>query len=87
MKTKSRNVGLLDDVRESLPSVFRGIRPWYERVAPEHREELAALKAAWKEGKLGSQKKPLARTIAAKLRERGIATIGTQGVLAWLEKA
>lgn len=87
-KTKSRSGSLLDDVHEAMSQLRpRGPLPWYERVADEHREELAVLKAAWREGKLGSQKEPLARNISAKLRERGIATIGTQGVLAWLEKA
>ncbi len=87
MKTKSQGVGLLADVRESLPALLRSPLAWHERVAPEHLPELAELKAAWKAGELHASKIATARIISAKLQERGIATIGPQGVLAWLEKA
>jgi hypothetical protein len=87
VKTKSQSVGLLDDVLESMPSVFRGTRPWYERVAPEHREELASVKSAWLAGEIKLPKKTFATVLSEKLAARGIATIGHQGVIAWLEKA
>jgi hypothetical protein len=56
-------------------------------LAPEHREELDAIKADWVAGELGSRKKTLARALAENMRTRGISDVGMQGVIAWLEKA
>lgn len=86
-KTKSRSGGLLDDVRSDVSTPSKhGLVPWHERVSAEHLAELSAIKAAWLAGELGTEKKPLARSISARLRERGIANIGAPGVLSWLEK-
>lgn len=87
MKNKNQSVGLLDDVRSSMSAYRHGPAPWYERVAPEHAAELAAIKAAWLAGELGNRKKTLARNISSKLRARGISQVGEQGVISWLEKA
>ena len=87
MKKQSPSASLLDDVRESLAACRHGPLPWHERVAPEHRAELAALKAAWLAGELGTRRKTLARTISARLRERGISDVGEQGVISWLDAA
>ena len=87
MKTKSRSGGLLEDLREQMAAVRHGPATWYERISPEHREELDAIKAAWHAGELGTRRKTLARAIAANMRERGISDVGEQGVVAWLEKA
>lgn len=86
MKTKqSPSGGLLDDVREAMANVRLGSKKWHEKVAPEHQAELAAIKAAWRAGELGSRRKTLARTISTRLRERGISDVGEQGVIAWLD--
>lgn len=85
MKTKSPS--LLDAVREAMAKVRHGSKRWHERVAPEHLEELAAIKAEWKSGELGTRKKTLARALAENMRTRGISDVGMQGVIAWLEKA
>ena len=86
VKTKrSQSGGLLDDVREAMAAVRHGSKRWHEKVAPEHLAELAALKAAWQAGELGTRKKTLARNISARLRERGISDVGEQGVIAWLD--
>jgi hypothetical protein len=82
---KSPSVSLLDDVREAMQAVRPGPARWYERVAPEHQAELAAVKAAWRAGELGKHKKTLARNIAARLRARGISDVGEQGVIGWLD--
>ncbi len=87
MKTKSQSGGLLKDLREAMAAVRHGPATWYERVAPEHRDELNAIKAAWKNGELGSRRKTLARAIAANMRARGISDVGEQGVISWLDKA
>jgi|GEM_PF-1516345 len=85
--TKSRSGGLLEDVRKAVSNARQGPGTWYERLAPEHRDELDAIKAEWAAGELGSRKKTLARAIAENMRVRGISDVGTQGVLSWLEKA
>lgn len=87
MKTKSRSGGLLDDVREAMAAVRHGPATWWERVAPEHHDELNAIKAAWKAGELGTRKKTLARAISSNMRARGISDVGAQGVITWLDKA
>ena len=87
MKTKSQGGCLLDDVRRAVSDARHGPATWYERLAPEHRAELDAIKAEWKAGKLGSRRKTLARALAANMRSRGISSVGEQGVIAWLEKA
>ena len=87
MKTKSQSGGLLEDVRKAINDARHGPATWYERLAPEHREELDAIKAEWLAGDLGSRKKTVARAIAENMRSRGISNVGMQGVIAWLEKA
>jgi len=87
VKKQSQHGGLLDDVRKALSNARQGPGTWYERLAPEHRDELDAIKAEWAAGELGSRKKTLARAIAENMRVRGISDVGTQGVLSWLEKA
>jgi len=87
VKKQSPSGGLLDDVREAMAAVRHGSQRWYEKVAPEHQAELAALTAAWLAGELGTRKKTLARNISARLRERGISDVGEQGVIAWLDAA
>jgi len=86
VKTKSRG-GLLDDVRRAVSDARHGPATWYERLAPEHRAELDAIKAEWTAGELGSRKKTVARALAENMRVRGISDVGMQGVIAWLEKA
>jgi hypothetical protein len=84
VKKQSQIASLLDDVRESLAASRQGPSRWHERLAPEHQAELAALKAAWLAGELGDKKKTVARSISQRLKDRGIATIGCHGVIAWL---
>ena len=86
-KTKSPSGGLLDDVRKAVSDARIGPATWYERLAPEHREELDAIKAEWAAGELGSRKKTVARALAENMRVRGISDVGLQGVITWLEKA
>lgn len=87
MKKQSPSGSLLDDVREAMAAVRHGSKRWYERVAPEHQAELAAIKAAWLAGELGNRRKTLARDLSARLRARGICDIGEQGVVSWLNDA
>jgi hypothetical protein len=86
MARKRRSGGLVAAVIDALPTRIHGNAPWYERVAPEHLEELVELKAAWKSGRLGVPRMTAARHISAQLRERGISPVGRQGVDEWLAK-
>jgi hypothetical protein len=70
-----------------MAQVRHGGKRWHEKIAPEHLEELNAIKAAWRAGELGTRKKTLARNISTRLRERGITDIGYNGVIAWLDEA
>jgi hypothetical protein len=87
VKKQNQSGGLLEDVRRAVSNARHGPASWYERLAPEHREELDAIKAEWKAGELGSRRKTLARALAENMRTRGISDVGLQGVLAWLERA
>jgi hypothetical protein len=87
MGKKIQSGSLVNAVIESLPRRIHGTAAWYERVAPEHQAELAELKAAWQSGELKVPRNTAARFISAQLRERGISTVGTQGVCEWLAKA
>ena len=86
MKKQGQSVGLLDDVRDEVLATRRGPPRWYERVSPEHRDELNAIRSAWKAGELGTRKKTLACSISANLRKRGISYVGHQGVATWLDE-
>lgn len=61
-------------------------KSWEHRVAAEYVDTLAQIKAAYRAGRFGAKRKPAAQTIAAWLTERGISTVGYQGVLEWLAK-
>lgn len=93
MARKRQSGGLVAAVIESMPPRVHGSLPWYERVAPEHREELDELKAMWRAGRLRDKsgqalpKNTAARLISMKLNEGGISNVGTQGVNEWLGKA
>ena len=78
---KARDI--VAEIAATIPPNRHGLRPWYERVAAEHGELLAAIHAGWHDGAFGAQRNPAAHAISAKLREHGIE-IGTQGVLHWL---
>ena len=60
---------------------------WHERVAPEHAATLCEIREAWASGRLGTKKITAARAIAKTLNDRGIAKVGPQGVIAWLDRA
>ncbi|MFM8494797.1 MAG: hypothetical protein ACKOEM_04645 [Planctomycetia bacterium] len=64
----------------------KAAKRWYERVAPEHRATLTEIREAWRSGKLGDQKVPAVRHIVTYLHNAGIATIGRNGVTAWLDE-
>lgn len=74
----------VDEIASSIPEKRR--LSWEFRVAGEHVGTLEDIKAAYNSGKFGRHKEPAANAISDYLQKNGIAQIGPQGVLAWLEK-
>ena len=73
---------LLDDVLTRAVRKQPGFAPWYERLPPEAREELEAVRAAYDPSI--HQKTTYAKAIVAAARERGWDICGQQGVINWL---
>lgn len=76
---------ILDEVLANIPT--RMPQSWHQRIAPEHAGTVKEIREAWFAGKLGTKKITAARAIAKTLGDLGIAKVGPQGVLAWLERA
>lgn len=77
----------LDPVAEIAARVpVRKAQRWHDRVTEDQAATLAQIKAAFHDGRFGTQKKPACTTIAVWLRERGIADVGYQEIQKWLEK-
>lgn len=74
----------VDEIAGSIPD--RQSPAWEHRVAAEHLSTLAEIKAACRDGKFGRHKITAARAISEYLARHGIAQVGPQGVLAWLQK-
>lgn len=83
-KSPPAKSGLVEAIKTNLRESRPGFRPWNERVAPEHLDELLEVRRQWRAGELGTQLRPVARLISQELQSRGIATVGIQGVQAWL---
>lgn len=77
-----KSLSLLDDVLAKAVRHTPGFAPWYERLPPEAREELEAVRAAFDPER--HQKTVYARAIIAAARERGWEICGPQGVINWL---
>lgn len=84
-KSPPAKSGLADVIKQNLSQSRPGFRAWHERVAPEHIDELLEVRRQWRAGELGTQLRPVARLVAQELQARGIATVGIQGVQAWLK--
>ena len=78
---------LAEAIRVGLADSRPGFKPWYERLTPEQRAEVEAVKAQWLAGQLGKHRKPLAELISRYLKDQQICDVGTQGVIQWLRKA
>lgn len=78
------------DVVDEVITLMRKARApakWHERIAPEHVDTIAQLKAAWRDGKLGTSKKAAAVGISQYLNSNGISNVGHNGVITWLDEA
>jgi hypothetical protein len=76
---------LAEEIVAMMPPSNRS-RPWWERVAQEHAATIEAVAAGWKSGKYGMSKNRAAAAISSWLRSKGIATVGRQGVMHWLNQ-
>jgi hypothetical protein len=77
---------LTELVKASVDSRGPRHKTWFERVAPEHQKELLAIKQSWRDGVLKSSTFRLAEDISRSCRELGIAAVGPQGVIHWLQR-
>lgn len=77
---------LLDEVVQSVSRSVAGPLPWHLKIAEEHRAEIEEVRAAYRSGKITFPLKTFCRAVSKSLRERGIATIGEQGVQDWLTR-
>jgi hypothetical protein len=75
---------LLDDVQAGLND-RKGTLTWFELLPPEVAKEVAAIKAAWRDGTLVTTKTALGHSLSKALTARGIE-IGYAGVIRWLER-
>lgn len=75
------------DIVAQVISKMPGRKPvsWWYFVAPEHQSTLDTIKQAFLDGKFGAATTTAGKGISAYLKEHGIADIGYQGVIAWLE--
>lgn len=81
----AKRSSIVDEVIGNLP-VRKPMR-WDQRVDPQHKETMEAIRQAYLAGEFGSQQKPAAEAIAKTLRARGIADVQFQGVLDWLKRS
>lgn len=82
----------LYDAIVSLITPSRKVKPWYELIPKNVLKDLEKLKSNWLNGQVcdsnGKQatKSCLARSISKTLRDRKVAEVGVQGIVAWLNK-
>lgn len=89
-KKKSKDSFAEDIIADIVP--VRKVKPWYELIPNDVLQKLLPLKARLRKGELFDpagkpvSKNALAKAISKNLRDHKIATIGTQGIVAWLNK-
>jgi hypothetical protein len=74
---------LAEEIVAMMPPSNRS-RPWWEKVDPKHAATLDLIFTGWLDGRYGPSKSRAAKGISAFLHSKGIATVGQQGVSAWL---
>lgn len=75
---------LLEEVREALPPVRTGFPPWHQMLPAEVKAEVEEIKKMFWAGQLETKGFTLARILAAKLAQRGLANVKPQTVSRWL---
>jgi len=82
----ARKATLLDDVLQRAVVRKPGFRSWFERLKPDARAELDAVRRKWQSGATGLGPTTMSEAIMAAAKERGWKTSGLQGVIAWLKE-
>ena len=59
---------------------------WFDCLPEDVQSDLKQIKAAFRSGVLQRGRRHVARTISKHLKERGLSTIGYNGVDSWLTK-
>lgn len=80
----AKKPSLLDDVLSRAANNRPGMKTWFDRLPPEAREELDAVKRSFTPAL--HQKRAYAKAIIEAAAERGWETSGIQGVIAWLSR-
>lgn len=61
-------------------------RTWFDKLEDDAKAELVEVKSEWLAGELKSSAIRLAEHISATLKEAGVSTVGSQGVVEWLNR-
>ena len=79
-------ISLADAIRSSIPTTGRPVSRWWHVLPPDVLEELNAVRADLRQGRLPNNKSAVARAIVEHLHARGLSEVRQQGVLAWLSE-
>ena len=72
---------------QALPTTYNNAKTWIDAIPAAERQELEDIKRSFRERRLVTPRRSLARAISAKLKERGLSNIGFPGVEEWLRRA
>jgi hypothetical protein len=79
----------VSDLRDAIVAGVE-LRPravrWIDRLPPDARDELLAIRREWHEGVIQASGRGLAASIVANCRERGLDICGFDGVREWLAR-
>ena len=76
---------LAAEIMSLIPPSRRALS-WWQTIDKKHEAMLKVVADGYREGKYGPSKQRAAKAIAAWLQKEGIATVGKQGVLNWLNQ-
>ena len=77
---------LTDSIMARAQRARHGTPAWHETLPENTRKELESLRARWRTGETGLQKRAIARAIIAELEARKLRVSGVQGVEDWLDR-
>lgn len=83
MKTKPP---LRERVCEAVAALKMGPSNWVDRLPADAREEVLAIKEAWKAGNIDSSARRLAESIVKECLAEGIKTCSPEHMRVWLAK-
>jgi hypothetical protein len=83
---KTKRPPLRERVREAVAAIKPRPSNWIERLPPGTREEILAIKAAWRAGNIDSSARRLAESISKECLAEGIKTCSPEHMRSWLAK-